>query len=137
MRRFLPILILAIGAGGLVALVNSKPQREALEAREKAWVIDLLVIEPTTVTPHLSLYGRVQSPRTANMSAAVTADVRSVEVLEGQYVTAGQIMVMLDDRELTFYISDPGGAEAVQEIIQISWPPRHRHAGRSYPPTAA
>jgi len=98
-RRFLPILILAIGAGGLVALVNSKPQREALEAREKAWVIDVLTIEPTTVTPQLSLYGRVQSPRTANMSAAVTADVRSVEVLEGQYVQAGQTMVMLDDRE--------------------------------------
>ena len=99
MRRFLPILILAIGAGGLVALVNSKPQREALEAREKAWVIDVLTIEPATVTPQLSLYGRVQSPRTANMSAAVTADVRSVEVLEGQYVQAGQTMVMLDDRE--------------------------------------
>ncbi len=99
MRRFLPILILAVGAGGLVALVNSKPQREALEAREKAWVIDVLTIEPATVTPQLSLYGRVQSPRTANMSAAVTADVRSVEVLEGQYVQAGQTMVMLDDRE--------------------------------------
>ena len=46
MRRVLPILILAVGIGGLVALVNSKPQREALEAREKAWVIDLLTIEP-------------------------------------------------------------------------------------------
>jgi RND family efflux transporter MFP subunit len=98
-RRFLPILILAVGAGGLVALVNSKPQREALEAREKTWVIDVLTIEPATVTPQLSLYGRVQSPRTANMSAALTADVRSVEVLEGQYVTAGQTMVVLDDRE--------------------------------------
>ncbi len=99
MRRFLPILILLIGAGGLVALVNSKPQREALEAREKAWVIDVLTIEPATVTPQLSLYGRVHSPRTTNMSAAVTADVRSVEVLEGQYVQAGQTMVILDDRE--------------------------------------
>jgi len=98
-RRFLPILILAVGAGGLVALVNSKPQREALEALEKAWVIDVVTIEPATVTPQLSLYGRVQSPRTANMSAAVTADVRSVEVLEGQYVKAGEIMVVLDDRE--------------------------------------
>jgi multidrug efflux pump subunit AcrA (membrane-fusion protein) len=99
MRRFLPILILAVGVGGLVALVNSKPQREALEAREKAWVIDVLTIEPATVTPQLSLYGRVQSPRTANMSAAVTADVRAVGVLEGQYVKAGESMVVLDDRE--------------------------------------
>ena len=99
MRRFLPILILAVGVGGLVALVNSKPQREALQAREKAWVIDVLTIEPATLTPQLSLYGRVQSPRTANMSSAVTADVRAVEVLEGQYVKAGESMVLLDDRE--------------------------------------
>jgi RND family efflux transporter MFP subunit len=124
-RRFLPILILAVGIGGLVALVNSKPQREALEAREKAWVIDLLIIEPTTVTPHLSLYGRVQSPRTANMSAAVTADVRSVEVLEGQYVTAGQTMVMLDDREAEL-LRAQRGAEAADIRAQID-NERQRH----------
>ncbi len=99
MRRFLPILILAIGAGGLVALVNSKPQRAALEAREKAWIIDVVTIDPATFTPQLSLYGRVRSPRTANISAAVTADVHSVNVLEGQTVAAGETMVVLDDRE--------------------------------------
>lgn len=99
MRRILPVLILLVGAGGLVALVNSKPQREALEAREKAWIVDVTTVEPGTVTPQLSLYGRVRSPRVANMSAAVDADVRSVDVLEGQYVEAGEAMVVLDDRE--------------------------------------
>lgn len=99
MRRFLPVLILLVGAGGLVALVNSKPQREALEGREKAWIVDVVAVEPGTVSPQLSLYGRVRSARTANMSAAVAADVRSVDVLEGQYVEAGQVMVVLDDRE--------------------------------------
>ncbi len=99
MRRILPILILLIGAGGLAALVNSKPQREALEAEEKAWVIGVVTVEPATATPQLGLYGRVRSPRTANMSAAVTADVRSVDVLEGQYVSSGETMVVLDDRE--------------------------------------
>ena len=99
MRRILPILILLIGAGGLAALVNSKPQREALEAEEKAWVIGVVTVEPATATPQLGLYGRVRSPRTANMSAALTADVRSVDVLEGQYVSSGETMVVLDDRE--------------------------------------
>ena len=99
MRRIWPILILLIGAGGLAALVNSKPQREALEAEEKAWVIGVMTIEPATATPQLGLYGRVRSPRTANMSSAVTADVRSVDVLEGQYVSSGETMVVLDDRE--------------------------------------
>ena len=40
------------------------------------------------------------------------------------------------DDELTFYVSDPGGAEVVKKVVQVAWPPRSRHAGRSYPPTA-
>ncbi len=99
MRRILPLLILLVGAGGLVALVNSKPHREAVEARERAWIVDVVTVEPHTVAPQLSLYGRVRSPRVANISAAVTADVQSVDVLEGQYVEAGEVMVVLDDRE--------------------------------------
>ena len=50
-------------------LVNNKPQRVALNAGEKAWMIDALIIEPATVTPQLSLYGRMRSPRTANVPA--------------------------------------------------------------------
>ena len=98
-RRFLPLIILLIGAGGLVALVNSKPQREPIGGRERAWIVETVTAEPGTVTPQLGLYGRVRSPRTANMSAAVSADVETVEVLEGQYVERGQIMVVLDSRE--------------------------------------
>lgn len=98
-RRFLPIVILLIGAGGLVALVNSKPQREAIEGQERAWIVETITAEPGSVTPQLNLYGRVRSPRTANMSAAVSADVESVEVREGQYVDRGEVMVMLDNRE--------------------------------------
>jgi hypothetical protein len=41
------------------------------------------------------------------------------------------------DRRLTFYVSDPGGEDVVKTVVQIDWPPRSRHIGRSYPPTAA
>ena len=125
MRRILPVLILLIGAGGLVALVNSKPQRAPLEAQEKAWIIDVVTIEPATFTPQLSLYGRVRSPRTANISAAVTADVRSVEVLEGQTVEAGETMVVLDDRE-TQLLRAQRGAEVADIRAQIDHE-RQRH----------
>ena len=125
MRRILPILILLIGAGGLVALVNSKPQRAPLEAREQAWIIDVVTIEPTTYTPQLSLYGRVRSPRTANISAAVTADVRSVDVLEGQTVAAGETMVVLDDREAEL-LRAQRGAEVADIRAQMDHE-RQRH----------
>ncbi len=38
------------------------------------------------------------------------------------------------DERLSFYVSDPGGADAVRNVVQIPWPPRPQHAGRSYPP---
>jgi len=39
--------------------------------------------------------------------------------------------------QLIFYFSDPGGKETVKSVVQIAWPPPSRHAGRSYPPSAA
>jgi multidrug efflux pump subunit AcrA (membrane-fusion protein) len=98
-RLLLPIFILLLGTAGLVALVKSKPQREPLRAEEKAWIVDVIQVEPGTFIPQLTLYGRVQSPRTARLSAALTADVREVNVLEGQYVESGEVLVLLDDRE--------------------------------------
>ena len=51
------------------------------------------------LAPTLTLYGRVESPRVAALSAAVTADVETVTALEGETVESGQLLVMLDDRE--------------------------------------
>lgn len=98
-RLLLPILILLLGTAGLVALVMSKPQREPLHAEEKAWIVDAVRVQPGSFIPQLTLYGRVQSPRTARLSAALNADVREVNVLEGQFVEAGEVLVVLDDRE--------------------------------------
>lgn len=109
-----------------MALVSSKPQREPLEAREKSWMVDVLSIEPGVVTPQLTLYGRVRSPRTAHMSAAVTADVRAVDVLEGQYVNEAETMVMLDDREVELLRAQR--AAEVAEIRAQMDNERRRHA---------
>ncbi len=51
------------------------------------------------LSPSLTLYGQVDSPRIANLSAGVTADVVSVPTREGELVSAGQILVTLDHRE--------------------------------------
>jgi len=41
-----------------------------------------------------------------------------------------------DESRLAFFVSDPGGEAVVKSVVQIAWPPRNRHAGRSYPPAA-
>ena len=104
-RIVLPVLILAAGIGGMTALVKSKPEREPLEAEERAWTVAAVPVEPGTVTPQLVLFARVDSPRIAQLSSAVTADVEAVDVLEGQRAGRSDRLLVLDDREIRLVLA--------------------------------
>ena len=94
----LPILILALGVGGFLALWKSRPAAPALTPQEKAWVVAVERVAPGLLAPVLNLYGRVESPHLARIVAAVEGDVLEVPVLEGQTVATGQVLVRLDQR---------------------------------------
>ena len=104
-RIGLPLIILAAGIGGMAALVKSKPEREPLGAEERSWPVAVAAIEPGTVTPRLLLFALVDSPRVANLSSALTADVEAVDVLEGQRVGLDDRLLALDDREIRLVLA--------------------------------
>ena len=104
-RIALPLLILVAGIGGMTALVKSKPEREALGVEERSWPVAVEAIEPGTVTPQLLLFALVDSPRVTHLSAAVTADVDAVDVLEGQRVGVDDRLLALDDREIRLIVA--------------------------------
>ncbi|MCY4284678.1 MAG: hypothetical protein OXC65_04960 [Thiotrichales bacterium] len=104
-RIALPLLILVAGIGGMTALVKSKPEREALGVEERSWPVAAEAIEPGTVTPQLLLFALVDSPRVTHLSAAVTADVDAVDVLEGQRVGVDDRLLALDDREIRLIVA--------------------------------
>ncbi len=106
MRVILPILILVVGVVGTYALVKSAPQREPLEPQEKAWLVAVREASVESIAPQLTLYGRVDSPRVARLSAAVEADVTEVVVLEGERVASAQPLVTLDDRETRLILAE-------------------------------
>ena len=89
----------------MAALVTSKPERVTLAAQERAWPVAVVEIRPETVTPQLVLFARVESPRTAHLSAAVTADVRSVDVLEGEGAGPDHRLLELDDRDIRLVLA--------------------------------
>ena len=104
-RIVLPLLILAAGVGGMTALVKSKPEREPLSAEEPSWPVAVAAIEPGTVTPQLVLFALVDSPRVTHLSSAVTADVETVDVLEGEQVLLDDRLLALDDREIRLVLA--------------------------------
>ena len=105
LRIALPALILAAGIGGMNLLVMSKPAREPLGTEEQSWPVAVTAVEPRTATPQLVLYALVDSPRVTRLSSAVTANVETVEVLEGQRVSPGDRLLALDDREIRLVLA--------------------------------
>lgn len=71
---------------------------------ERAWRVDVQEIELQTLSPQLTLYGHVTSPRAASLRAAVEADVTQVPAEEGRRVEAGDTLVELDRRELSLLV---------------------------------
>lgn len=103
-KIILPILILAITAAIFMYLVKTRPTTPKIEVKEQAWTVSTQTIEPTVISPTISLYGRVESPRTSTLSSPTfslngNGEVVEVAALEGQTVKAKQILLRLDARD--------------------------------------
>ncbi|MFO7857796.1 MAG: HlyD family efflux transporter periplasmic adaptor subunit [Ectothiorhodospiraceae bacterium] len=110
-RRFLKALILVglilgIGAAVFAALWSTRPQVTADPAEERAWPVAAVTVDKGRHRPVLRLQGRVESPRTATLTAAVTADVAEVSAREGDRVAAADRLVSLEDDELRFALAE-------------------------------
>ena len=127
LRIVLPLLILAAGVAGMGALVKSKPEREPLGVEERTWTVMAAAVEPGTVTPQLVLFALVDSPRTTRLTSAVNADVKTVEVLEGQRVALGDRLITLDDREARFVLDQRNAEVAELEADLEHEALRHRN----------
>jgi multidrug efflux pump subunit AcrA (membrane-fusion protein) len=100
LKILLPILIIAAGVGGFLALKSSRPPPVAIEAPEKQWAVDAIFVNATSYQPIAQLYGRIESLNRSKLSAAIAADINIVAAREGQQVVAGQLLVEIDQRDL-------------------------------------
>ncbi len=115
LRLFLPLLLLLTGVLGFWVLYKTRPRPPAPPVEEKVWEVAVMAVEPATLHPAVPLYGRAESYRRPVLRAAVAADVKKVEVREGERVEKGQVLVELDDREIRF---DLAAREADLEEIE-------------------
>jgi multidrug resistance efflux pump len=99
LRRILPLLILAAAVAGFLYLRATGPTAPPPLTSERSWPVRALVIERGTHSPSIELFGRVQSPQTALLRAAVTGEVLEVPVRAGDWVPTGGLLVRIDDRE--------------------------------------
>ncbi len=98
-KRFLPLIIVVITGLIIFSLMASRPIPPTKEQEEKAWAVSTEMATRVAVHPQLQLLGSVESPYTTQLSAAINADIISVPVREGEFVSKGDTLVELDETE--------------------------------------
>ena len=98
-RWWLPLLILLLAGAGAASLIATKPEPKPVAVAERAWLVSTTGVQPARYTPSVTLYGRIESLWSSELTAAVSADVQEVAVVEGERVNKGDVLVRLDDRD--------------------------------------
>ena len=111
MRRLLALVILAVAVGGFMLLKSSRPPPPAVEARERVWRVAAEVAQPATLSPVLTLYGRIEAPDRVRAAAPVAGRVLELNVRDGDRVEAGQVLARMDPRDI-----EPRLAQARAEL---------------------
>ena len=91
--------IIAVAALTSASIFATGPNADPAPYVEKAWPVSITHVELQALQPNFAAFGRVESHRTAHLSADLVARVAAVEVKEGNWVTAGDVLVQLDPRE--------------------------------------
>lgn len=103
-RWLLPLAILALAIGLFVMLTASRPKAPAKPASSNAWSVRTQTVQPAAYAPELQLYGQLESPHQATLTAAISAFVEQVDVREGQVVNQGQRLLQLDQRDVALVV---------------------------------
>jgi HlyD family secretion protein len=99
LKFILPILVITISLGLFQALKASKPERDKPELKEKVWQVDIVLANKQNISPELTLYGRVESPKLLHAAAPAGGVVSQVLVQDGSRVKQGDVLVQMDRRD--------------------------------------
>ena len=119
-NRILAALVAAciVSTGTLMA---TAPQHDPTVVEEKTWPVTHAITDAQTISPQLHLFGRIETPRHARLSAAIAAEVTELHISEGQRVTQGQILISLDRAEEELLLqqreADLADSEAQVQLI--------------------
>ena len=97
----IPLLILATAVIVFVYFKNSKPVQAPVEIKQKVWPVKVISVAIDRISPLHSLYGSVESNAMVMVSAPLTGEVAEVTVKPGDEFKAGDLLIALDDADLT------------------------------------
>ena len=118
--KMLPLTIILVTVLLIIIFKLIQPQPPVKKQEEASWTVQTQQLANGAKSPQLELYGRVESPHTATLSAIIDADVRTLEVHEGETVLNEQLLIMLDETEARLAYDEKSSAVAELEAqIQL------------------
>ncbi|MBZ5554486.1 MAG: efflux RND transporter periplasmic adaptor subunit [Acidobacteriia bacterium] len=117
-----------ISCGGEIKSGGAKVDHPAVTG------VKAIPVQPQTVPEYFEGVGTVKSINTSVVSSKVMAAVREVRVKEGDRVHAGQVLMLLDDREGTAQLSKAraGTSEVQQALVEADQGIRAADANRQF-----
>ncbi len=100
LKRLLPLLILALGIAGFMALRLTRPEAPPAVPEERSWRVEALTVAHAEHVPVLPLFGELVAPERVSLVAPIAARVAERPVRDGQRVSEGTLLVALDDADL-------------------------------------
>ena len=98
-KTWMIVGIIGVAALASTGLIAFAPEPDLRPAAQTVVPVSSEVLAAGAFSPELRLYGRVETPNTANLTALVSAAVASLEAREGDRVAAGDVLVQLDDTD--------------------------------------
>ncbi|MYE12421.1 MAG: HlyD family efflux transporter periplasmic adaptor subunit, partial [Gammaproteobacteria bacterium] len=123
-KRLFPVVAVLLTVLTATALVAFAPQPDLRPAESQAIPVTSLVAAVGRRSPEIRLYGRVETPNTARLTALVTAPVESLRVREGDRAARGDVLVQLDGTDTALLIrrreSDLVDARASLDALKLA-----------------
>ena len=95
----LSLLVLLAGIAIFTVLKATRPEPPAVESRERVWQVAVTTVQLDTLSPQLTLYGKVESPEVFKAAAPGKGRVSEVHVSEGSRVNEGELLIVLDEKD--------------------------------------
>lgn len=87
-------------------MIATGPKGVPAPRTEKAWPVSTVTVEPSSLSPTIAAFGRVEANHIAKLRTTVSAPVQDVLVKEGQWVHAGDLLVALEQTELELAVQE-------------------------------
>ena len=98
-KLFIPLAIFALAIVFFKVMLSTKDESPDIQFKEHVWRVDQTIIEQQTLSPSITLYGKIESSELVNTAAPASSQVEKILVKEGEYIEKGQLMLVLDQAD--------------------------------------